>query len=173
MLDGLTGESILNKSIEQSVGVQSSPLTSNLDDKLMQIQMEAIFVVSFKDHGHDMFIYWMGECDESSRNSERKIDYDKSELIHRVSFALSSNSVISLSDAPSALLSHADLCKLRYQTTSYTALYGLTQSMTPPGIPIYHSSTTPTASGIEIKITDVSFRSVRRSRTKYNSSEYH
>lgn len=46
----------------------------------------------------------------------------------------------SILDAPSALLSHADLCKLRYQTTSFTALYGLTQSMSPPGIPIYHSS---------------------------------
>ncbi len=43
-------------------------------------------------------------------------------------------------DAPSALLSHADMCKLRYQTTSFTALHGLTQSMEPPGILIYNSS---------------------------------
>lgn len=42
--------------------------------------------------------------------------------------------------APSVLLSHADICKLRYQTTSFTALHGLTQSMKPPGIPIYNSS---------------------------------
>ena len=43
-------------------------------------------------------------------------------------------------DAPSALLSHADMCKLRYQTTGFTALHGLTQSMEPPGILIYNSS---------------------------------
>jgi hypothetical protein len=43
-------------------------------------------------------------------------------------------------DTPSALLSHADICKLRYQTTSFTALYGLTQSIKSPGVLIYNSS---------------------------------
>jgi len=47
-----------------------------------------------------------------------------------------------LLDAPSALLSHADICKLRYQTTSFTALHGLTQSIKPPGVMIYNSSKT-------------------------------
>jgi len=36
------------------------------------------FLVSFKQHGQDMFIYWMGECDVVNKNPERKIDYDKS-----------------------------------------------------------------------------------------------
>ncbi|CAF1290587.1 unnamed protein product [Rotaria sp. Silwood1] len=103
ILDGRTGKPILDKSIEQTVGVQSSPLT-----------------ISFKQHGHDMFIYWMGECDAVKSNIERKIDYDK--------------------NAPSALLSHADICKLRYQTPSFTALHGLTQSMKPPGVLIYSSN---------------------------------
>ncbi|UJR36933.1 hypothetical protein I4U23_029645 [Adineta vaga] len=107
ILDGLTGKTILDKSIEQTIGVQSSPLT-----------------ISFKQHGHDMFIYWMGECDGIDNNNnndyERKIDYDK--------------------NTPSALLSHADMCKLRYQTTSFTALHGLTQSMKPPGVLIYNSN---------------------------------
>ncbi len=39
-----------------------------------------IFLVSFKQHGQDMFIYWMGECDVVNKNPERKIDYDKSIL---------------------------------------------------------------------------------------------
>lgn len=43
-------------------------------------------------------------------------------------------------DAPSALLSHADICKLRYQTTGFTALHGLNQLMTPPGMVLYNSS---------------------------------
>ncbi|CAF1947391.1 unnamed protein product [Rotaria magnacalcarata] len=103
ILDGLTGEPILDRSIEQTVGVQSSPLT-----------------ISFKQRGHDMFIYWMGECDVVDSSKERKIDYDK--------------------NAPSVLLSQADICKLRYQTTSFTALHGLTQSMKPPGILIYNSN---------------------------------
>ncbi|CAF2707949.1 unnamed protein product [Rotaria sp. Silwood2] len=103
ILDGRTGKPILDKSIEQSVGVQSSPLT-----------------ISFKQHGHDMFIYWMGECDKVDSNTERKIDYDK--------------------NTPSALLSNADICKLRYQTTSFTALHGLTQSMKSPGVLIYSSN---------------------------------
>jgi hypothetical protein len=50
--------------------------------------------------------------------------------------------IIFLLDAPSALLSHADICKLRYQTTSFTALHGLTQSIKPPGFMIYNSSKT-------------------------------
>ncbi|CAF0995646.1 unnamed protein product [Adineta steineri] len=103
ILDGLTGKTILDKPVEQTVGVQSSPLT-----------------ISFKERGHDMFIYWMGECDGINNNTERKIDYDK--------------------NTPSALLSHADMCKLRYQTTSFTALHGLTQSMKPPGVLIYNSN---------------------------------
>ncbi|CAF0948256.1 unnamed protein product [Adineta ricciae] len=104
ILDGLTGKTILDKPIEQTIGVQSSPLT-----------------ISFKQHGHDMFIYWMGECDGIDNNDDdRKIDYDK--------------------NTPSALLSHADMCKLRYQTTSFTALHGLTQSMKPPGVLIYNSN---------------------------------
>ena len=78
VLDGLTGVPILNKSIEQSVGAQSSPLTSNFDAKEMQIVKPSAFPVSFKERGHDMFLYWMGECDQSNRNSERKIAYDKS-----------------------------------------------------------------------------------------------
>ncbi|CAF4280017.1 unnamed protein product, partial [Rotaria sordida] len=60
--------------------------------------------------------------------------------------------------APSALLSHADICKLRYQSTSFTALHGLTQSMKPPGILIYNSNSyvalersTTKSSSIDIK----------------------
>ncbi|CAF1092421.1 unnamed protein product [Rotaria sp. Silwood1] len=117
ILDGRTGKPILDKSIEQTVGVQSSPLT-----------------ISFKQHGHDMFIYWMGECDAVKSNIERKIDYDK--------------------NAPSALLSHADICKLRYQTPSFTALHGLTQSMKPPGVLIYSSN---------------NYAALERSTTKPNS----
>ena len=80
VLDGLTGTPILNKSIEQSVGAQSSPLTSNFDAKQMEIPERNAFSVSFKERGHDMFLYWMGECDQSNRNSERKIAFDKSRL---------------------------------------------------------------------------------------------
>jgi hypothetical protein len=47
---------------------------------------------------------------------------------------------MNISDTPSALLSHADICKLRYDKTSFTALYGLKQSMESPGVLIYHSS---------------------------------
>ena len=47
---------------------------------------------------------------------------------------------VSCLDTPSALLSHADICKLRYQTTSFSALHGLSSAMKPPGIQIYNSS---------------------------------
>ena len=85
-----------------------------------------------------MFIYWMGECDgiENNNDDDRKIDYDKSTMIILYEADIDSLNI----DTPSALLSHADMCKLRYQTTSFTALHGLTQSMKPPGVLIYNSS---------------------------------
>jgi len=79
----------------------------------------------------------MGECDVVDSNTERKIEYDKSNLLL---LNKETNSFFFYLDAPSALLSHADMCKLRYQTTSFTALHGLTQSMEPPGVMIYNSS---------------------------------
>jgi hypothetical protein len=40
--------------------------------------MKLFPLVSFKEHGHDMFIYWMGQCDEVDSKTERKIELDKS-----------------------------------------------------------------------------------------------
>ncbi|CAF0764320.1 unnamed protein product [Didymodactylos carnosus] len=103
ILDGLTGKPLLNKPMEHTIGAQSSPLT-----------------ISFNKRGTDMFLFWLGGCDNMTNGTRREIEYEK--------------------NMPSFILSHANICKLQYHTTSYTALYALSNSMEPPGTVIYHSN---------------------------------
>lgn len=47
VLDGRTGESLLEQSVKDSVGAQASPLT-----------------ISVEGHGNDIFLYWIADCKE-------------------------------------------------------------------------------------------------------------
>ncbi|XP_064617640.1 uncharacterized protein LOC135481843 [Liolophura sinensis] len=47
VLDGRTGESLLEQTIKDSVGAQASPLT-----------------ISVQGHGNDIFLYWIADCKE-------------------------------------------------------------------------------------------------------------
>jgi hypothetical protein len=40
-----------------------------------------LFLVSFQERGHDMFIYWMGTCNSVDQTIERQIVYDKSKNV--------------------------------------------------------------------------------------------
>ncbi|KAG7201664.1 hypothetical protein KM043_004394 [Ampulex compressa] len=101
IIDGRTGQSILENPMEDSLSRQMSGLS-----------------VTVEGFGNDWFLHWSADC-LNYKGVKEKYQF------------LKSQSLVSQT--------HADLCKLRFNSSLTTNLLALSQHVGPPGISLYYS----------------------------------
>ncbi|CAH1388654.1 unnamed protein product [Nezara viridula] len=75
--------------------------------------------ISFSGIGNDMFLFWSSTCSTSKSNQKQEFTFTKGTTLFEKT--------------------HADLCKLRFNTSQDVQLFLLSQHIQPPGILLYSS----------------------------------